>query len=171
MMHFRAKQAAIAAAAAIFLSAGPTDAQTNSGANSSANPGAKSSPNPGANPSDNSALHFPGKYPGPRCGTPEFEVLPQAEDPNTTDQAKTSLKDYEVRQYNREVEAYGACMKAYIAKAKGDAARIQAEADAETKRINDSAHASIGMIQAEIDKATANAKKLTNTPASALVGK
>ena len=142
-------RAATAAAMAILLHAGCAAAQTNSLTSSAAN--------------------FPTKYPGPHCAAPEIEVLPQAEDPKTPDAAKASLKDYEVRQYNREVEAYGACMKNYIARAKGDAARIQAEADAEVKRITDSAHASIAVIQSQIRQAQANAKKLSSTPASALV--
>ena len=125
----------------------------------------------GAGAQTNAPLNFPAKYPGPRCPAPEFEVLPQAEDPNTTDQAKASLKDYEVRQYDREVEAYGACMRNYIAKANRDAARIQAEADQAVKQITDSANASERVIQAQIRKAQAEAKKLSNTPASALVGK
>ena len=104
------------------------------------------------------------KYPGPRCGVPEFEVLPQAEDPKTPDQAKASLYDYEVRQYNREVEAYGACMRNYIAKANRDAQQIQTQANDEVKRITDNANASIAVIQAQIRKATADAKKISNTP-------
>jgi len=151
----RRNRAAIAAAAAILLlhtaSAG---AQTN----------------PPATPPANLPANFPDKYPGPRCAAPEFEVLPQAEDPKTPDQAKTSLHDYEVRQYNREVDAYDACMRNYIAKANRDAAQIQAEANEAVKRITDSAKASIATIQAQIRKATANARKISNTPASALVG-
>jgi hypothetical protein len=142
-MHMGRKQAGIAAAILVFLHAGCAGAETNS----------------------------PAKYPPPRCKAPEFEVLPQAEDPKTNDQAKASLYDYEVRQYNREVEAYGACMRGYIAKAKGDAARIQQDADAQVKRITDSAHASIATIQAQIRKATADARKISGTPPSALVGK
>lgn len=113
----------------------------------------------------------PAKYPAPRCGVPEFEVLPQAEDPKTPDQAKANLYDYEVRQYDREVKAYGACMRNYIAKADRDARQIQAQADEEVKRITDNANASVAVIQAQIRKAAADAKRISNTPASALVGK
>lgn len=111
------------------------------------------------------------KYPAPRCGVPEFEVLPQAEDPKTPDQAKANLYDYEVRQYNREVKAYSACMRNYIAKANRDAQQIQAQASEQVKRITDNANASVAMIQAQIRKAAADAKRISNTPASALVGK
>ena len=115
--------------------------------------------------------YTPNKYPGPRCGPPEFEVLPQAEDAKTPDKTKVSLYDYEVRQYNREVSAYNVCIRGYIAKANSDAQRIQAQANEDAKRITDNANASIAMIRAQIRKATANAKKISNTPASALVGK
>ena len=111
------------------------------------------------------------KYPGPRCGLPEFEVLPQAEDAKTPDKTKANLYDYEVRQYNREVAAYNLCIRLYIAKANSDAQRIQAQANEDAKRITDNANASIAMIRAEIRKATANAKKISNTPVSALAGK
>ena len=143
----RPNRAAIAAAAAIFLlHTGSARAQT-------------------------TLPNFPDKYPSPHCAAPEFEVLPQAEDPKTPDQAKASLHDYEVRQYNREVDAYGACMKNYIAKANRDAARIQGEADDAVKRITERAKTSIATIQAQIRKARAEAKRLGNIPASALVGK
>jgi len=111
------------------------------------------------------------RYPSPRCGLPEFEVLPQAEDAKTPDKTKANLFDYEVRQYNREVEAYNVCIRKYIAKANSDAQRIQAQANEDVKRITDKASASIAMIRAQIRKATANAKKISNTPPSALVGK
>lgn len=113
----------------------------------------------------------PNRYPGPRCGLPEFEVLPQAEDAKTPDKTKANLYDYEVRQYSREVAAYNVCIRGYIAKANSDARRIQAQANEDAKRITDNANASIAVIQAQIRKATANAKKISNTPASALVGK
>jgi hypothetical protein len=115
--------------------------------------------------------YAPNKYPNPRCELPEFEVLPQAEDSKTPDKMKANLYDYEVRQYNREVEAYGACIRNYIAKADRDAQRIQAQANEDVKRITDNANASIAMIRAHIRKAATNAKKISNTPASALVGK
>jgi len=134
---------AIAAAAAILLYAGPAAAQT----------------------------HPPDKYPGPHCGLPEFEVLPQAEDAKTPDKMKANLYDYEVRQYNREVEAYGLCIRRYIAKANGDAQRIQSQAAEEAKRITDNANASVAVIRSQIRKAAANARKISNTPATALVGK
>ena len=113
----------------------------------------------------------PNKYPAPRCGLPEFEVLPEAEDAKTPDKTKANLYDYEVRQYNREVEAYTACIRNYVAKANRDAQGIQAQANEDVKRITDNANASIAIIQAQIRKATANAKKISNTPPSALVGK
>ena len=113
----------------------------------------------------------PDKYPGPRCGLPEFEVLPQAEDAKTPDKTKANLYDYEVRQYNREVAAYSACIRKYIAKANSDAQRIQAQANEDAKKITDKANASVAVIQAQIRKATANERKISNTPASALVGK
>jgi hypothetical protein len=137
------RKEAIAAAIAILLYAGHAAAQT----------------------------HAPNKYPGPRCGLPEFEVLPQAEDAKTPDKTKANLFDYEVRQYNREVNAYSVCIRNYIAKANSDAQRTQAQANEDAKRIMDNAKASIAMIRAQIRKATANAKKISNTPASALVGK
>ena len=115
--------------------------------------------------------YIPNKYPGPSCGLPEFEVLPQAEDAKTPDKTKANLFDYEVRQYNREVEAYNVCIRKYVAKANSDAQRIQDQANEEAKRITDNANASIAMIRAQIRKATANAKKISNTPASALVKK
>ncbi len=115
--------------------------------------------------------YTPNKYPGPRCGPPEFEVVPQAEDAKTPDKTKATLFDYEVRQYNREVNAYSVCIRNYIAKANSDAQRIQTQANEDAKRITDNANASIAMIQAQIRKATANAKKISNTPASTLVGK
>lgn len=134
---------AIAAATAILLFAGQAVAQT----------------------------HAPNKYPGPHCALPEFEVLPQAEDAKTPDKMKANLYDYEVRQYNREVEAYTVCMRNYVAKANRDAQGIQAQANQDVKRITDNANASIAIIQAQIRKATADVKKISNTPASALVGK
>ena len=137
------RKEAIAAAIAILLYAGHAAAQT----------------------------HAPNKYPGPRCGLPEFEVLPQGEDAKTPDKTKANLFDYEVRQYNREVNAYSVCIRNYIAKANSDAQRTQAQANEDAKRIMDNAKASIAMIRAQIRKATANAKKISNTPASALVGK
>jgi hypothetical protein len=137
------KQEAIAAATIILLYAGHATAQT----------------------------YIPKKYADPRCRLPEFEVLPQAEDAKTPDRAKASLNDYEVRQYNREVEAYDVCMRNYIAKANRDAQRIRAQENEDVKRITDSANASIALIQAQIRKAAANAKKISNTPASALIGK
>ena len=115
--------------------------------------------------------YTPNKYPDPRCGLPEFEVLPQAEDAKTPDKTKANLFDYEVRQYNREVEAYSVCIRKYIAKANSDAQRIQAQANEDVKRITDNANASVAMIRAQIRKATANAKKISNTPATALVRK
>ncbi|HEX4637157.1 MAG TPA: hypothetical protein VH189_13300 [Rhizomicrobium sp.] len=137
------RKEAIAAATAILLCAGHAAAQT----------------------------HASNTYPGPPCRPPEFEVLPQAEDAKTPDKLKANLYDYEVRQYNREVEAYSVCIRKYIAKANSDAQRIQAQANEEAKRITEKANASVAMIQAQIRKATANAKKISNTPASALVGK
>src|SRR5215469_8318098 len=97
--------------------------------------------------------YTPNRYPGPRCGLPEFEVLPQAEDAKTPDKTKSNLYDYEVRQYNREVDAYSKCIRNYIAKANGDALRIQAQANEDTKRITDRANASISVIRAQIRKA------------------
>jgi hypothetical protein len=111
------------------------------------------------------------EYPGPACRLPEFEVLPEAEDAKTPDKTKANLYDFEVRQYNREVEAYSVCIRRYIAKANSDAQQIQAQAADEAKRITDNANASIAVIRSQIRKATANAKKISNTPASALVGK
>ena len=137
------RKQAIAAATAILLCAGHAAAQTDPLTN----------------------------YPGPRCGLPEFEVLPQAEDAKTPDKTKANLYDYEVRQYNREVEAYGACIRKYVAKANSDAQHIQDQANEDAKRITDKANASVAVIQAQVRKATANAKKISNTPASALVGK
>ena len=137
------RKAAIAAATAALLCAGHAAAQT----------------------------YTQNKYPGPHCGLPEFEVLPQAEDAKTPDKTKANLYDYEVRQYNREVEAYNVCTRNYIAKANSDAQRIQAQANEEAKRITDNANASVAMIRAQIRKAMANAKKISDTPASALVGK
>ena len=141
----------IAAAIAILLCAGHAAAQTD----------------PRTDPQTNPLS----KYPGPHCGLPEFEVLPQAEDAKTPDKTKANLYDYEVRQYNREVEAYNVCTRNYIAKANSDAQRIQAQANEEAKRITDNANASVAMIRAQIRKAMANAKKISDTPASALVGK
>jgi hypothetical protein len=115
--------------------------------------------------------YVPNKYPAPRCGQPHFEVLPQAEDAKPPDQAKASLYDYEARQYNREVEAYGVCMRKYIAKANRDAQRIRTEANKDVQRITDNANASIAMIRAQIRKATASAKKLSNIPPGTLTGK
>lgn len=113
----------------------------------------------------------PRKYPGPQCVQPEFEVLPEAEDPKATDKLKANLYDYEVRQYNREVEAYSSCIRKYMAKAKGDAQRIQDRANQEAKRITDEANASIAVIQAQMHKAEANAKKISGTPVSKLVNR
>lgn len=113
----------------------------------------------------------PDKYPAPHCGQPQFQVLPQAQDAKAPDQAQASLNGYEVRQYNREVEAYDACMRNYIAKANRDAQRIRNQANKDVKRITDNAYASIAMIRAQVRKATANVKKISNTPASALAGK
>lgn len=79
--------------------------------------------------------YTPNKYPGPRCGLPEFEVLPQAEDAKTPDKAKADLYEYEVRQYNREVEAYTVCIRNYVAKASRDAQGIQAQANQDVKRM------------------------------------
>ncbi len=124
-------QKAIVAAAMVSLLAGNVTAQTNG----------------------------PNRYPSPRCGQPKFEVLPQAEDAKAPDQAKASFYDYEVRQYNREVEAYGKCVRSYVAKANRDAQQIQAQANKDVKRIMDDANASIAAIRAQIRKATANAKK------------
>lgn len=115
--------------------------------------------------------YVPGQYPAPRCGQPQFEVLPEAEDAKPPNQAKASLYDYEVRQYDREVQAYDVCIRNYVAKANRDALRIRAEATKEAKRITDNANASVAMIRAQIRKAMANAKKISNTPASALAGK
>jgi hypothetical protein len=120
---------------------------------------------------DAAQTYTPSKYPGPRCGLPEFEVLPQAEDAKTPDKTKANLYDYEVRQYNREVEAYSACIRNYVAKANSDAQRIQDQANEDAKRITDNANASIAVIREQVRKATANAKKISNTPASALVGR
>lgn len=103
--------------------------------------------------------HVPNKYPDPRCSLPEFEVLPQTEDSKTSDKMKASLYDYEVRQYNREVEAYSACLRNYIATADRDMQRIQAQANNDVKRIVDNANAFIALIQAHVRKATANEKK------------
>jgi len=111
------------------------------------------------------------KYPAPRCGQPHFEVLPQAEDAKPPDQANASLNDYAARQYNREVEAYDVCMRKYIAKANRDAQRIRTEANKEVQRITDNANASIATIRAQIRKATASVKKISNTPPDALAGK
>jgi hypothetical protein len=115
--------------------------------------------------------HTPNAYPGPRCPQPEFEVLPQAEDAKTPDKLKSNLYDYEVRQYNREVDAYTACIRKYIAKANSDAERVQSQAAEAAKRITDNANASVAIIRTQIRKATADAKKVSNTPASALVGR
>lgn len=139
----RWKQEAIVAATMILLHAGRAAAQTD----------------------------VPNKYPAPHCGQPKFEILPQAEDAKAPDQAKASFYDYEVRQYNREVEAYGACMRNYIAKANRDAQRIQTQAKTEVKRITDNANASIAFIRAQIRRAAANAKKISNTGANAMVRK
>lgn len=109
--------------------------------------------------SEAGAQTSPNKYPDPRCGLPEFEVLPQIEDSKTSDKMKASLYDYEVRQYNREVEAYSACIRNYIAKADRDVQRIQAQANDDVKRIMDNANASIALIQAHVRKATANERK------------
>jgi hypothetical protein len=111
------------------------------------------------------------KYPDPPCQQPEFEVLPQAEDAKTPDQAKANLYDYEVRQYNREVEAYDACMHNYISKANRDAEKIRSDANEEVKRILDNANASIANVRAHIERAEAEVKKTSNTPPSALVKK
>ena len=113
----------------------------------------------------------PGKYPAPRCRQPLFQALPQAQDARAPDQAQASLNDYQVRQYNREVEAYDACMHNYIAKANRDALRIRAQANKDVKRITDNANASIAMIRAQVRQATVKAKKLSNIPASTLAGK
>src|SRR5215469_16499847 len=102
----------------------------------------------------------PSNYPGPHCGQPRFEVLPQAEDAKAPDQAKASFYDYEVRQYNREVEAYGKCMGNYIAKANRDVQRIQSQAKTDVKRITDNANASVADIRSQIRKAAANVKRI-----------
>lgn len=134
---------AFAAATTIFLYASHTSAQTRS----------------------------PNSYPGPRCLQPEFEVLPQAEDPKTPDKLKSNLYDYEVRQYKREVDAYIVCIRRYITKANSDALRIQTQATEEAKQITDNANASVAAIRSQIRKAAASAKKISDTPASALVRK
>ena len=109
----------------------------------------------------------PKQYPAPHCGQPKFEVLPQAEDAKSPDQAKANFYAYEVRQYNREVEAYSVCIRKYIAKANRDAQRIQAQANQDVKQITDSANASIAVIRAQIRKATANVKRISSPPANA----
>jgi hypothetical protein len=107
----------------------------------------------------------PNSYPAPRCGQPKFEALPQAEDSKAPDQTKANFYAYELRQYNREVEAYGACMRKYIAKANRDAQRIQTQANSDVKRITDNANASIAVIRAQIRKAMANVKRISNASA------
>ncbi|HEY4275719.1 MAG TPA: hypothetical protein VGM68_09560 [Rhizomicrobium sp.] len=107
----------------------------------------------------------PFKYAPPRCAQPHFSVLPQAQDSQAPDQAKASYYDYEVRQYNREVEAYSRCIKNYVAKADRDARKIQEDAAAEAKRITETADASAAVIHAQIRKATASVRKLSGKPA------
>jgi hypothetical protein len=109
--------------------------------------------------------NVPFKYPPPRCAQPYFSVLPQAQDAQAPDQAKANYHDYEVRQYNREVEAYSQCIKNYVAKAERDAKQIEDNAAAEAKRITDAANSSAAVIQAQIRKATASVRKLSGKPA------
>jgi len=105
------------------------------------------------------------KYPAPRCEQPKFEALPQTEDAKAPDQARANFYAYELRQYNREVEAYSVCMRKYIAKANRDAQRVQTQASKDVKQITDNANASIAVIRAQIRRATSNMKKIANTAA------
>ena len=106
----------------------------------------------------------PFKYAPPRCAQPRFNVLPQAQDSQAPDQAKASYYDYEVRQYNREVEAYSRCIKNYVAKANRDVKQIQDNAAAEAKRTTDAANSSVAVIRSQIRKAAASARKLSGKP-------
>jgi hypothetical protein len=110
------------------------------------------------------------KYPDPRCTAPKFQALPQGGDAknDSSDAAKTALYDYEVRQFNREAEAYHTCLYHYIDKASHDARQIQEQANADVKRITDKANAQVGAIRAQIHKANSDAKNASTSPQSTL---
>jgi len=97
-------------------------------------------------------------YPDPACIKPQVKLVR----PTVWNDQSGSVANYNarVKQFNRDYDAYSACMHAYIDKANLDVKTIQDKANADLKQITERANASMKVIQDKIARSVIEAKSV-----------
>jgi len=103
-------------------------------------------------------LAEPSGYPDPQCTKPQVKLVK----PTMWNDQSGSLGNYNarVRQFNRDTDAYSACMHAYIDKANLDVKNIQEKANSDLKQITERANASMKVIENKAAHAVIEAKSV-----------
>jgi hypothetical protein len=103
-------------------------------------------------------LSEPPEYPDPQCTKPQVKLVK----PTVWNDQSGSMGSYNarVRQFNRDTNAYSACMHAYIDKANLDVKAIQEKANADLKRITERANVSMKVIEDKAARAVIEAKSI-----------
>jgi hypothetical protein len=106
------------------------------------------------------ALPDGANYPDPPCQKPQVSRIDKPQSSfgaGGFDSGAVGSYNSKVKAFNKEAQAYDACMHAYIDKANGDVKRVQDKANADLKQITDRANASMHAIQDKIRQAVAEA--------------
>ena len=98
-------------------------------------------------------------YPEPHCTKPQLSLVR----PTVLNDQSGSVGEYTTRvaKFNRDFEAYSACMHAYIDKANMDVKQIREVAAADMKQIAERANLSTKAIQNKAAQASAEAEGVT----------
>ncbi|MBA2587280.1 MAG: hypothetical protein H0U98_01515 [Alphaproteobacteria bacterium] len=97
-------------------------------------------------------------YPDPQCTKPQVKLVR----PTLWNDQSGSAGNYNarVRKFNKDTDAYSACMHAYIDKANLDVKIIQDKANADLKQITERANASMKVIEDKAARAVIEAKSV-----------
>jgi hypothetical protein len=97
-------------------------------------------------------------YPDPNCTKPQVNLVK----PTLWNDQSGSVANYNarVKKFNRDTDAYSACMHAYIDKANLDVKNIQDKANADLKQITEHANKSMKVIQDKIARSVVEAKSV-----------
>jgi hypothetical protein len=111
----------------------------------------------------------PTQYPDPQCHRPNVKLIkPEySQVGNTVSSGAVGSYNALVKTYNREANAYNACMHSYIDNANSELKRIQNDANEKIKQITDGANTRLKSVEGKIAQAVSDANGVAEEEAAA----
>jgi hypothetical protein len=106
-------------------------------------------------------------YPDPHCPRPKVKLVKPAYTHRDYIEDSDPVGSYneKVKIYNREAQAYDACMHTYIDNANSELKRVQTDANNRIHQITDAANARLKMIESKIAAAVQDANQVSQDEA------